>query len=348
MIPEPLIGIEPVTVIPFCFWSLIYNLLNSGLGANPHDCPDRTGGWTDATKGHAPNKPLLLLSLLDLFAQGIIKTNFIEVTPELGDLFATYWSRVIQEERQGNIALPFFHLRSSCFWHLIPQLGQEEKLRGLNSVGSLSQLRKVVIGANLDNELFDFLHVESARDTLRAVLMETYFSPESRNALATQTSLNIQSFVYSQELIEMAHRQIKETLTITNVTQQVVRDQGFRKAIVHIYEHRCAFCGVRLLTVDGHSVVDAAHIIPWSINRNDDLHNGMALCRLCHWTFDEGLISVSQKYLVIVSPEIRISSNIPGHLVTLESRPILAPTEQDLYPALDALAWHRTNVFRKV
>jgi putative restriction endonuclease len=178
--------------------------------------------------------------------------------------------------------------------------------------------------------------------------METYFSPETQNALITQTALNIQSFVYSQELIDIAHQQIKETITTTSITPQAVRDQGFRKAIVHIYEHRCAFCGVRLLTVDGHSVVDAAHIIPWSITRNDDLHNGMALCRLCHWTFDEGLISVSQKYLVIVSPEIRISSNIPGHLITLENRSILAPADQNLYPALDALAWHCANVFRKV
>jgi hypothetical protein len=38
--------------------------------------------------------------------------------------------------------------------------------------------------------------------------------------------------------------------------------------VVHIYEHRCAFCGVRMLTSDGHTAVDAAHVIPWSINND--------------------------------------------------------------------------------
>jgi len=89
---------------------------------------DRTGGWTDATQGQAPHKPILLFLVLDLFAQGRITTNLIEITPELGELFAAYWSKVIPPERRGNLALPFFHLRSSDFWHLLPQPGQEAAL----------------------------------------------------------------------------------------------------------------------------------------------------------------------------------------------------------------------------
>ena len=44
-------------------------------------------------------------------------------------------------------------------------------------------------------------------------------------------------------------------------------------------------------TIDGHTAVDAAHIIPWSISHNDDPRNGLALCKLCHWSFDEGLLA---------------------------------------------------------
>ena len=149
-------------------------------------------------------------------------------------------------------------------------------------------------------------------------------------------------------MIDKARRQIKETLVSVDETQQLIRDQGFRKAIIRIYEHRCAFCGVRLITVDGHSVVEAAHIIPWNISHNDDVRNGMGLCSLCHWTFDEGLLSVSEKYQVIVSPELRIVSNMPGHLTTLENRLIIAPMEQELNPDLESLSWHRQNVFRKI
>jgi putative restriction endonuclease len=101
-----------------------------------------------------------------------------------------------------------------------------------------------------------------------------------------------------------------------------------------------------MLTVDGHSVVDAAHIVPWSISHNDDPRNGMALCRLCHWTFDEGLTGVSAKYTVLISSELRTSLNVPGHLLTLESRPILGPVDTVFIPDLELLGWHRKNVFR--
>ncbi len=56
---------------------------------------DRTGGWKADTKGIAPHKPLLLLSVLNLFAQGHMTANLIEITPELVELFGTYWSSVM-------------------------------------------------------------------------------------------------------------------------------------------------------------------------------------------------------------------------------------------------------------
>ena len=94
-------------------------------------------------------------------------------------------------------------------------------------------------------------------------------------------------------------------------------------------------------TADG-----SAHIVPWSISHDDDLHNGMALCRLCHWTFDHGLLGVSSKYLLLLSGELRITQNMAGYLLTLENRLIIGPEEEDLWPKREALHWHRQNVFR--
>jgi putative restriction endonuclease len=73
----------------------------------------------------------------------------------------------------------------------------------------------------------------------------------------------------------------------------------------------------------------------------------MALCRLCHWTFDEGLIGISHKYVMLLSPELRAISNMPGHLSTFEGRMLVGPVEVELWPDLEALGWHRQNVFRK-
>lgn len=299
---------------------------------------DRSAGWTEATKGQAPHKPLLLLSVLDLFAEGM-NANLIEFSAELAELFATYWQLVLPD-RRGNLALPFFHLRSSNFWHLLPKPGQEEALAAANR-GFASQLQKMILGTQLDEDLFLLLQNEQNRNALRTVLIQTYFAEEFHPVLIEQGELNLQSYLYSQKLLSQSLEQDTDT-------QPKVRHQGFRKAVVRIYEHRCAFCGVRMLTSSGHTAVEAAHIIPWSVSQNDTVRNGMALCRLCHWTFDEGLTGVSTKYQVVLSKELRMmSQNLPGHLLTVENRQILGPTDDDLWPDLDALKWHQKNVFLK-
>jgi putative restriction endonuclease len=307
---------------------------------------DRTGHWNAATQFQAPHKPILLLVILDLFAEGRVQANLIMITAELGELFAAYWSRIISPEHRGNLALPFFHLRSSGFWHLIPRPGQENVLENIRQIDTLNQLQKLILGASLDEELYFLLQDEKYRNALKSVLVQTYFSQDSQSALISQGVINQQSFQYSQQLIEQARREIKET--VDDVYQPIVRDQGFRRAVVRIYDHRCALCGVRMLTIDGHSVVDAAHIVPWAVTHNDDPHNGMALCRLCHWTFDEGLISVSKTYMLILSTELRANTNVAGHLLTLEGRTLIGPSEQVLWPDLESLSWHRHNVFRKI
>ncbi|HUV78565.1 MAG TPA: hypothetical protein VMW06_10990 [Desulfobacterales bacterium] len=39
--------------------------------------------------------------------------------------------------------------------------------------------------------------------------------------------------------------------------------QGFRKAIITLFSHWCALCRIRMLTPEGHTIVDAAHVRPW-------------------------------------------------------------------------------------
>ncbi|MFO7632399.1 MAG: HNH endonuclease, partial [Caldilinea sp.] len=160
------------------------------------------------------------------------------------------------------------------------------------------------------------------REALRRALVETYFAPEFQARLLEQGLVNVEAY------------------------RAAVRDQGFRRVIVSAYDHRCAFCGIRMLTVDGHTAVDAAHIVPWSVSHNDDPCNGMALCRLCHWTFDEGLLGVSARYAVLLGRQLAQLPNVAGHLLTLEGRSIIGPAQQVLWPDLDALAWHRREVLR--
>jgi len=91
--------------------------------------------------------------------------------------------------------------------------------------------------------------------------------------------------------------------------------------------------------------VEAAHIKPWSEAHDDKPTNGLALCRLCHWSFDQGLMSVGDKYEVLVSKRVQIEQNLPGHVLTLRDRHIFTPKEDQYWPAQDNLDYHRTKTF---
>jgi predicted restriction endonuclease len=51
--------------------------------------------WSEATCHRAPHKPFLLLSIMDLIAQGQITENFIEPSFELVDTWNGYWNAIM-------------------------------------------------------------------------------------------------------------------------------------------------------------------------------------------------------------------------------------------------------------
>jgi putative restriction endonuclease len=84
-------------------------------------------------------------------------------------------------------------------------------------------------------------------------------------------------------------------------TMRAYRDSQFRPAVLRAYAYRCAVCGCAL------KLVDAAHIVPVSFPEStDEVTNGLALCRLHHGAYDNGLLGVQSNYRVIVNPDTEI------------------------------------------
>lgn len=300
--------------------------------------------WNCATRNRAPHKPLLLLAVIDLIARGVVASSFIDVTGdmvELNELFSGYWRRVVPLGQTSSIAFPFSRLHNEPFWKLVPLDGCEITPAVINNISTVSRLRNVALGARMDEELFLLLQQPDARAALRQVLVESCFSEEAQAALREQLVINAEAYAYNMELVRVAHQpKVKEVLD-SGMYKPVVRDQGFRRAVIITYDHRCALCGVRIVTSEGHTVVDAAHIVPWSVSKNDDIRNGMALCKLCHWVFDKGMMGVSEGYNVITSRQIAADPNVPGFLLTLSGRGIIPPADSALWPGQEYLKWHR-------
>ena len=301
--------------------------------------------YPEATQHRAPHKPILLLCIIDLFDQGSITTNFVPISSQLADLFGSYWEIVMPSDRPGRLFLPLFHMKNDDFWYLIPQSGKEVALNAIQQIGGGAQLRELVLGGKFDDAFYALLCVKETRDMLRGVIIEKYFSASMQAILFERANTNLVAHQYSLELLAKARKQDSGAVQDKDETQRPVRDQGFRIAIVTAYDHRCVLCGVRLMTYEGRTAATAAHIIPWSVGHNDDPRNGLCLCRLCHWTFDVGLATITPTYRIRLSSQLNAEGNMSGYLSTLNDRPIFEPVEQVFNPDIDALKWHTDQVF---
>ncbi|ERG99058.1 MAG: hypothetical protein J07HQX50_00200 [Haloquadratum sp. J07HQX50] len=90
------------------------------------------------------------------------------------------------------------------------------------------------------------------------------------------------------------------------------RDSAFSELVRQAYDETCAICGSRRETPSGNpeAEAEAAHIYPKREDGVDDIRNGVALCKLHHWAFDNGWLAISDEHEVLV----RDASNRDGVL----------------------------------
>ena len=232
-----------------------------------------------------------------------------EKKPFFTDLIAVFNSGNTKNW-QPNIHMPFFHLKTNGFWHLEPL---ELQSRPAGTTPTDAYLRNANATAKLDERLFLFFVMPEYREILRQTLIRTYFSNirrEIEQAIEEHRTLSREHIAgdiegYSQQLMQAVEHPFSMQRDVASMqTETPVRSAGFRRAIMQIYEHTCAVCELNIRASSGESVTDAAHIIPFSVSHNDDIRNGISLCKSHHWAFDTGLISLNDDYQVIVSPSM--------------------------------------------
>ena len=124
----------------------------------------------------APNKAVMLISIMDLIRLGYIKENRIYLDNAIEDAFRKNWSILFQDEQSPNPWTPFWHLKSEPFWHF-KSLVNDTYLEALVSPGetaSVGKMREAILYAYLDDDLFDLMNKKRERDVLIELLLETY------------------------------------------------------------------------------------------------------------------------------------------------------------------------------
>ena len=125
----------------------------------------------------APHKPVLLLSVIDLVANGEIHSPYVELTDTLIDIFKKNWSSYALENTKckSDIDKPFWHMNSEPFWNLVSMDGREvTKSNFMGTPYSIGNLRKQIKYAEIDSELFKLMQNHHSRETLKEILINKY------------------------------------------------------------------------------------------------------------------------------------------------------------------------------
>ncbi|WP_226006621.1 HNH endonuclease [Natrinema salinisoli] len=118
-----------------------------------------------------------------------------------------------------------------------------------------------------------------------------------------------------------------------------VRSSAFRQAVREAYNETCAICGSQRRSPAGNPEVEAAHIYPKSEGGSDDVRNGLALCKLHHWAFDTGWVSVTDDHQIIVRD--KPGSECHGDLIEFDSEYLYLPDQEENHPHPIFLEEHR-------
>ncbi|MGB4912008.1 MAG: DNA (cytosine-5-)-methyltransferase [Candidatus Dechloromonas phosphoritropha] len=125
-------------------------------------------------------------------------------------------------------------------------------------------------------------------------------------------------------------------------TEQRIKQTFFRRAVLASYRGRCCMSGLsepRLLI--------ASHIVPWSKDKANRLNpsNGLCLSAIHDRAFDQGLITLSDDWKIVLSEELRKRDEpfVQSVLKPLEGRVIEIPDR--FVPDSAFLQRHRAEIF---
>jgi putative restriction endonuclease len=256
----------------------------------------------DGVRLESPYKPALLLAVLEGVEEQTIRDNCIAITPELITAFKAYCQLLSPgpEYAASPFQLPFFHLQSSGFWHLHARPGRELVLTSSKSVRSFGHLRDVIAYASVDMALWDLLTQPVAREETRQALLVRYF-PLTQHYFrprAGQEKLDD----LGRQMLEEPAAIYRRAVDVADEAEIIVRSAVFGREVLRAYQSTCAVSGLQLLSTTGTApLLDACHIVPWSVSHDDTIGNGLALCPNLHRAFDRHLFWIDGDYRVRVA-----------------------------------------------
>lgn len=300
--------------------------------------------------GKAPHKPILLLCIIEEFQNGNYNSNKIFITPELVLTFKNFFRLLVDTGHKDNISLPFFHMKSESFWRLVLKPNSLINITSSKSVKSFKNLIESIEFAEIDRDLFLLLSNPIDNELLKNFLLDYYFSSTRSNIINKNFNIfrtDIENQILNETTLEYQLRlnRLKSTLKNDSLIEELyIRGGVFKSTIPKTYDYTCSISGMKITSEKTTQMVDACHIIPFSVSYNDTIQNGISLSPNLHRAFDRGLITIKDDYTVRVSPTIKDNESVYS-ITQFNGKQIKLPSNIKHYPSLESLIWHNKEVY---
>lgn len=119
----------------------------------------------------SPHKIAMLLAVMDLVESGEVANNRFYFDDILRGQFTKRFKELASTSDRNNPHLPYFHLRGEGFWHLKVRPGQNQAFEQLKTASSPGVITAHIDYAYLDDELFELLGSQIARELLGSALL---------------------------------------------------------------------------------------------------------------------------------------------------------------------------------
>ena len=213
----------------------------------------------------------------------------------------------------GSVALKMFNLG-----HYDPEL-QKKNLQSMSH------------GSKLDGEIFN----EFSKDWEALSYYAQIIKAQMRH-------VDLKSVIDISDLEEIPPGEYREVLM-----KQRVGQYFFRLSVLSAYENRCCITG--LAKPD---LLIASHIKPWKDSdaktERTNPSNGLCLNSLHDVAFDRGLITLDNKYRVIISPQLKnieMDSDTHNWFMSYDHKQIILP--EKFLPGKDFIEYHNDIVYQR-
>lgn len=202
----------------------------------------------------SPHKVCMLLAVMELVSVGYIKENRIELDGTLKERFSHFFNKLRQGNDRDTPELPFFHLKSEGFWHLLSRDGVD-----LSTVRRYS--RSAISHAFVDDDLFVIFKSSILSNDLKVALTENlsdlpamysqYLLDIGKSEKTVFNYLqalqgSISNWVQENGITAEPLLEVKSYKTFTDITQQAkqlevfqardLKGKGMYSAALHSYQ----------------------------------------------------------------------------------------------------------------